>query len=150
MTESQMQGKAVQILLVEDDPDHAELIIRGLQDNGVANRIHHVSDGETALDYLFQRGEYADAETSPRPHLVLLDLRLPKIDGLEVLREIKADEGLRRIPVVVLTSSAAESDIAGASDNYVNSYLVKPVEFDEFRRMMQDLGFYWLVWNQHP
>jgi len=150
MTESQMQGEAVQILLVEDDPDHAELIIRGLQDNGVANRIHHVSDGETALDYLFQRGEYADAETSPRPHLVLLDLRLPKIDGLEVLREIKADEGLRRIPVVVLTSSAAESDIAGASDNYVNSYLVKPVEFDEFRRMMRDLGFYWLVWNQHP
>ena len=150
MTESQMQGEAVQILLVEDDPDHAELIIRGLQDNGVANRIHHVSDGETALDYLFQRGEYADAETSPRPHLVLLDLRLPKIDGLEVLREIKADEGLRRIPVVVLTSSAAESDIAGAGDNYVNSYLVKPVEFDEFRRMMRDLGFYWLVWNQHP
>ena len=150
MTELTMQGAAVEILLVEDDPDHAELIIRGLQDNGVANRIHHVSDGETALDYLFQRGEYADAETSPRPHLVLLDLRLPKIDGLEVLREIKADEGLRRIPVVVLTSSAAESDIAGASDNYVNSYLVKPVEFDEFRRMMKDLGFYWLVWNQHP
>ena len=150
MTESQMQGKAVQILLVEDDPDHAELIIRGLQDNGVANRIHHVSDGEAALDYLFRRGEYADAEKSPCPHLVLLDLRLPKIDGLEVLREIKADEELRRIPVVVLTSSAAESDIAGASDNYVNSYLVKPVEFDEFRRMMQDLGFYWLVWNQHP
>ena len=150
MTESQMQGKAAQILLVEDDPDHAELIIRGLQDNGVANRIHHVSDGEAALDYLFRRGEYADAEKSPCPHLVLLDLRLPKIDGLEVLREIKADEELRRIPVVVLTSSAAESDIAGASDNYVNSYLVKPVEFDEFRRMMRDLGFYWLVWNQHP
>ena len=150
MRESEMQGEAVEILLVEDDPDHAELIIRGLEGNLVANRIHHVSDGEAALDYLFRRGEYAEAEKSPRPHLVLLDLRLPKIDGLEVLKEIKADEELRRIPVVVLTSSAAESDIASASDNYVNSYLVKPVEFDEFRRMMGDLGFYWLVWNQHP
>ena len=150
MAESKMQSEAVEILLVEDDPDHAELIIRGLQYSSAANRIHHVSDGEAALDYVFRRGEYADAEKSPRPHLVLLDLRLPKIDGLEVLGEIKADEDLRHIPVVVLTSSAAESDIARAGDKFVNSYLVKPVEFDEFRRMMGDLGFYWGVWNQHP
>ena len=150
MRESEMQGEAVEILLVEDDPDHAELIIRGLEDNLVANRIHHVSDGEAALDYLFRRGEYADGEKSPRPHLILLDLRLPKIDGLEVLREIKADGEMRPIPVVVLTSSAAESDMARAGDNYANSYLVKPVEFDPFRRMMRDLGFYWLVWNQYP
>ena len=150
MTEYAMQGAAVEILLVEDDPDHAELIIRGLQDNGVANRVHHVTDGEAALDYLFRRGEYADAARSPRPNLVLLDLRLPKIDGLEVLKEIKADDGLRDIAVVVLTSSRADSDLAGASENYVNSYLVKPVDFEEFRRMMKDLGFYWLVWNQHP
>ena len=148
--QSKMQGEPVEILLVEDDPDHAALIIRGLEGNLVANQIHHVSDGEAALDYLFRRGEYADAVKSPRPHLILLDLRLPKIDGLEVLREIKQDEVLRPIPVVVLTSSAAESDIAGACDNYVNSYLVKPVEFDELRRMMRDLGFYWLAWNQHP
>ena len=150
MTQSELQGEAVEILLVEDDPDHAELIIRGLQDNGVANRITHVSDGEAALDYLFRRGEYADAEKSPRPHLVLLDLRLPRIDGLEVLRQIKADEELRRIPIVVLTTSEANLDIAQSYDNPANSYLVKPVEFDAFRRMMRDLGFYWLVWNQHP
>ena len=93
-TQSRLQGEAVGILLVKDDPDHAELIMRSLQDNGVANRIHHVSNGETALDYLFRRGEYGNVGNSPRPHLVLLDLRLPKIDGLEVLREIKADEEL--------------------------------------------------------
>ncbi len=145
-----MQGEAVEILLVEDDPDHAELIIRGLEDNLVANRIHHVSDGEAALDYLFRRGEYADGERNPRPHLILLDLRLPKIDGLEVLREIKADGEMRRIPAVVLTSSEAEGDMARAYDNQVNSYLVKPVEFIKFGQLMRDLGFYWLVWNQRP
>ena len=134
----------------EDDPNHAELIIRNLIDNQVANQIHHVLDGEAALDYLFRRGEYADAEKSPCPHLVLLDLRLPKTDGQEVLREIKADDELRRIPVVVLTTSKAESDIARAYDNHANSYLVKPVDFDRFRQLMRDLGFYWLIWNQHP
>lgn len=145
-----MQGKPVEILLVEDDPDHAELVVRILEDNQVSNQIRHISDGEAALDYLFQRGEYADEKGNPRPHLVLLDLRLPRIDGLEVLRQIKTDEELRRIPVVVLTSSQAESDIARASDHHVNSYLVKPVVFDDFRQMLRDLGFYWLVWDQHP
>ena len=129
MRESEIQGEAVEILLVEDDPDHAELIIRSLQVNGVANRIHHVSDGEAALNYLFRRGDYADAAKSPRPHLVLLDLRLPRIDGLEVLSLIKEDGDLRSIPVVILTSSSAENDIARASDNHVNSYLVKPKTF---------------------
>ena len=135
---------------MEDDPDHAELITRILQDDQMVNQIHHVADGEAALDYLFQRGEYADPERSQRPHLILLDLRLPKIDGFDVLRQIKRDEELRRIPVVVLTSSEAESDITRAGDNYVNSYLVKPVVFDEFRRMLRDLRSYWLVWNRHP
>ena len=135
---------------MEDDPDHAKLVVRILEDNQVSNLIRHISDGEAALDYLFQRGAYADAEGNHRPHLVLLDLRLPRIDGLEVLRQIKADEELRRIPVVILTSSQADSDLARASDYYVNSYLVKPVAFDDFRRMLRDLGFYWLVWDQHP
>ena len=143
-----MNGEAVIILLVEDDPNHAELILRGLQDNGVANEIHHVMDGEAALDYLFRRGEYADPEKSPRPHLILLDLRLPKIDGQEVLEEIKADDELRSIPVVILTTSEAERDIVRAYQNHVNSYLVKPVDFAQFAQMMRDLGFYWLYWNR--
>ncbi len=145
-----MQGDAVRILLVEDDSDHAELIIRGLQANRVANQITHVSDGEAALDYLFQRGEYADAAKNPRPHLILLDLRLPKIDGLEVLKEVKEDNELRSIPVVVLTTSKADADLEKASEYHVNSYLVKPVDFEEFRRMMGDIGYYWLIWNQQP
>ena len=125
------------------------MVLKGVISATIASEIRHVADGEAALDYLFQRGEYADTETSPSPHLVLLDLRLPKIDGLEVLRQIKTDEELRRIPVVVLTSSQAESDIARAGDNYVNSYLVKPVAFDDFRQMLRDFAFYWLVWNRH-
>jgi CheY-like chemotaxis protein len=145
-----MNGEAVIILLVEDDPNHAELILRGLQDNHVANQIHHVVDGEAALDYLFRRGEYADPEKSPRPHLILLDLRLPKIDGQEVLEEIKADEELRQIPVVVLTTSEAERDLVRAYQNHANSYLVKPVDFAQFAQMMRDLGFYWLYWNRRP
>ena len=145
-----MQGEPLEILFVEDDLDHAELVIRSLEVNLVANRITHLLDGEAALDYVFKRGEYADEEKSPRPHLVLLDLRLPKVDGLQVLAEIKADQDLRQIPVVVLTTSEAESDIARAYDNHANSYLVKPVDFDKFRQLMGDLGFYWLAWNRHP
>ncbi len=145
-----MNGEAITILLVEDDPNHAELILRGLQDSRMANQIHHVVDGEAALDYLFRRGEYADPEKSPRPHLILLDLRLPKIDGQEVLEEIKADEELRLIPVVVLTTSEAERDLVRAYHNHANSYLVKPVEFAQFAQMMRDLGFYWLYWNRRP
>lgn len=132
----------MEILLVEDNSDDAELIIRGLRKNDVDILVHHVSDGEAALDYLFRRGEYAGTEKSPRPHLVLLDLRLPGIDGLDVLREIKADQELQRIPVVVLTSSEAQNDIDRACDSYVDGYLVKPMELHTFRRMMQDLGIY--------
>ena len=146
----EMQGEPLEIMLVEDHPDHAELVMRSLEDRRVANRITHVSDGEAALDYLFRRQEYADPESSPRPHLILLDLRLPRVDGLQVLTEIKADDGLRNIPVVVLTTSEAESDITRAYDTQANSYVVKPVDFDRFRDLIQDLGFYWLVWNRHP
>ena len=145
-----MKGKPLVILLIEDNLNHAELVMRSFQDQRVANKIYHVLDGEVALDYLFRRGNYAAPEASPRPHLILLDLRLPKIDGLEILKKIKTDKELRCIPVVVLTTSEAESDQYKAYDNYVNSYLVKPVDFDAFTQLMQDLGFYWLCWNRQP
>lgn len=145
-----MPGKPLVILLVEDNNDHAELIMNSLEEHRVPSQVCHVSDGESALDYLFQRGDYAAPEKSPRPYVVLLDLRLPRIDGLEVLREIKGDPSLRRIPVVVLTTSEAEKDMVKAYENYTNSYLVKPVDFDKFTRLMEDLVFYWLKWNRRP
>jgi len=145
-----MEGEPLVILLVEDNPDHTELIVRSLQDHRVANRICHVADGEAALDYLFRRGEYQDPEKSPRPHVILLDLRLPKVDGQEVLQAIKTNDRLRRIPVVIVTTSEAERDVAQAYDSHANSYLVKPVDFDKFTQLMDDLGFYWLGWNRHP
>ena len=107
MKNDKLEGEALTILLVEDNVDHADLIVRSLEDHRVANKIHHVNDGEKALDYLFRRGNYEEPAKSPRPHVVLLDLRLPKIDGLEVLREIKTSEELLKIPVVVLTTSEA-------------------------------------------
>lgn len=145
-----MNGEPLRILLIEDNPDHAELIKRGFQDHRIANKIYHVSDGEAALDYLFHRGDYADPKKSPSPHIILLDLRLPKIDGLEVLKEIKSDKNLRSIPVVVLTTSEAEKDMVIAYYNHANSYLVKPVDFEKFTKLMDDLGFYWLAWNRKP
>ena len=145
-----IKGEPISILLVEDDPAHAEIVRRSLADFRVANRIYHVADGQAALDYLFHQGAYADPETSPRPHLVLLDLRLPKVDGQEVLRRIKEDADLRRIPTVVLTTSAAELDMVRAYSHGAGSYLVKPVGFEQFSRLMEAFGFYWLAWNQFP
>jgi CheY-like chemotaxis protein len=145
-----IEGEPLVILLVEDNPDHKELILRNLKDHRLANTIHNVSDGEAALDYLYHKGAYQDPIRFPAPHLILLDLRLPKIDGLEVLKQIKKDDALKSIPVVVLTTSEAEADIAAAYANFVNSYLVKPVDFDKFKELMDDLGFYWLAWNRCP
>lgn len=145
-----MQGKPIDILLVEDDPAHAEIVRRNLETSRIANRLWHVADGQMALDYLYRRGEFSDPATSPRPGLVLLDLRLPKVDGLEVLRIVKTDPDLTRIPVVVLTTSSAEADMARAYDSHANSYLVKPVDFSRFVDLMESLGYYWLVWNQSP
>lgn len=143
-------GEPVLVMLVEDNIDHAELVIRTLEDHRIANSIKHFSDGQSALDYLMRHGEYTDPESSPRPHVILLDLRLPKVDGLEVLRIIKEDPEVQKIPIIVLTTSEAEKDVARAYDNHVNSYLVKPVGFEEFSKLMNDLGFYWLGWNTHP
>lgn len=145
-----MDGEPLVILLVEDNMDHAELILRSLKEHRVINNIYHVDDGAKALDYLFRRDKYRDPKKSPRPHLILLDLRLPKVDGLEVLQKVKADENLKRIPVVILTTSNAESDVTAAYEKYVNSYLVKPVGFEKFDQLMKELGFYWLALNCGP
>ena len=145
-----MKGEPLRILLVEDDDDHAEVVRRAWESNRVVNGLHRVADGEAALDYLFRRGPYADPVLSPRPNLILLDLRLPKIDGLEVLRRVKESVDLRSIPAVILTTSQAELDMASAYELHANSYLVKPVDFSKFVEMMNVLGYYWLAWNRSP
>lgn len=144
-----MKGEPAVILLVEDNPDHAEMIMRLVRRTHSNAVIIHVSDGEAALDYLFRRGSYAVCDQCPMPRLILLDLRLPRIDGLEVLRSIKTSEALCRIPVVVLTTSEAERDIAGASRLHVNSYLVKPMDLDVFAGLIETMGNYWLLWNRY-
>jgi CheY-like chemotaxis protein len=145
-----MKGDSIVILLVEDDPAHAEIVRRNFEGFRVANRLMHVSDGQAALDYLFRREGFSDPSCFPRPGLILLDLRLPKVSGLEVLQIIKSDPDLSSIPVVVLTTSSAEKDIVQAYDYHANSYLVKPVDFQQFLAMMEALGYYWLVWNGYP
>ncbi len=137
------------VLLVEDNPDHAELVLRNFQDRPGA-RVRHIADGEAALDYLFQRGVFHDCDQHHRPDVILLDLRLPKIDGLEVLKEIRASTELSNIPVVILTTSQSGPDVDRAYQRHVNSYLVKPIDFDQFTQLMEDFGCYWLGWNQYP
>ncbi len=139
--------KPVYILHVEDNPAHAEFVRRILLDQRPDLRIHLVTDGEQALDYLLRRGRFVDPEASPEPRLILLDLRLPKVSGLQVLEEIRKQADLHRIPVVVLTSSSAESDAMTAYSRCANSYLVKPADFDEFVSLVKDLGQYWMVRN---
>lgn len=145
-----MIGEPVLVMLVEDNIDHAELVLRTLEDHQIANKVQHFLDGQSALDYLFRRGEFSAFKDVERPHVILLDLRLPRVDGIDVLRAIKEDAELKRIPVVVLTTSEAEKDVAKAYYNHANSYLVKPVGFEDFRKLMDDLGFYWLGWNVNP
>lgn len=139
----------VEILLVEDNPRDAELTIRALKKNNLANHLVHVEDGAEALDFLFGRGKYEGQEMDRSPRVVLLDLKLPKVDGLEVLRILKQDERTRNIPVVVVTSSREDPDMRSAYALGVNSYVIKPVQFDAFVDAMSRLGVYWLMVN-HP
>ena len=148
--DAKVQENPSTILLVEDNPAHAELILRGFEDLSVAKKIYVVSDGEAALDYLFRRSSYSDPQKSPRPRLILLDLRLPKIDGLEVLKEIRASDELKKTPVVILTTSNAERDAARAYEEHASSYLVKPLGGQKLVQLMKDIGFYWLGWNYYP
>ena len=140
----------VDILLVEDNPQDAELTIRALKKRNLANRLFVVEDGAEALDFLFGQGKYSQREVSHHPKVVLLDLKLPKLNGLEVLRVIKKDVRTQSIPVVMVTSSAEDPDIRAAYELEANSYVVKPVDFDAFLDTMSQLGFYWLLVNQHP
>jgi CheY-like chemotaxis protein len=138
------------ILVVEDNPDHTELIRRALAEHSTRLALRAVRDGEAALDYLWRRGAYRDAASSPRPHLILLDLRLPKLDGFQVMHEIKKSGDLRRIPLVVLTTSAADGDMRKAYAEHANSYLVKPVDFQKFVELMGWVEKYWLEQNHQP
>lgn len=140
---------AVEILLVEDNQRDAELTIRALKKNNLANRLIHVQDGVEALDFLFRRGKYAEREINQHPRLVLLDLKLPKVSGLEVLRTIKQHEQTKNIPVVVVTSSIEDPDIQSAYALGVNSYVVKPVQFEAFSEAISRLGIYWLLVNHN-
>jgi CheY-like chemotaxis protein len=138
------------ILLVEDELAHAEIVRRSLADLRISNRIVHVEDGQAALDYLMSGDACSESGAPQRPDLIVLDLRLPKVDGLEVLRRIKDDASLRHIPTVVLTTSATESDIVQAYEGGAGSFLVKPADFQRFTELMESFGSYWLGWNQFP
>src|SRR5258707_1869668 len=142
--------KIAEILLVEDNPNDVKLALHALKKQNITNHVEVVRDGAAALDYLFRTGEYVDLPTGQNPRLILLDLKLPKVDGLEVLKRIKADPDTRKIPVVVLTSSREERDIVESYSLGVNSYIVKPVDFEQFTEAVQKLGFYWLLLNQSP
>ncbi len=142
--------KEVEVLLVEDNPTDAELAIRALKKNNLANKLVWVKDGAEALDFIFGTGAFAGREIADGPKVILLDLRLPKVDGMEVLRRVKGDERSKTIPVVVVTSSREDRDVAESYKLGVNSYISKPVEFDEFARTVAQLGLYWLLVNRPP
>ena len=140
----------IEILLVEDDPNDVELTLRVLRKNNLANKIHIARDGEEALDFLFCRGKYSDRQLDNPPKVVFLDLKLPKLNGLEVLRELKKDPRTQPIPVVVMTSSREQRDLVDGYRLGVNSYIQKPIDFGEFQAVIKDLGYYWLIVNQRP
>ena len=145
-----MNDRPVEILLVEDNPNDVELTLHALKKNNIANRVEVVRDGAEALEFIFAAGAYASRSIEHAPKVILLDLKLPKVDGLEVLRQIKSDPRTRAIPVVVLTSSREERDIVESYNLGVNSYIVKPVDFEQFTEAVRHLGLYWLLLNQPP
>jgi two-component system, response regulator len=144
------ETNAVEILIVEDTPEDLELTLRALRKAKLSNRIHAARDGAEALEFLFCEGQYADRKIEDAPKVILLDLKLPKVDGIEVLRRIKSDPRTKTIPVAVLTSSKEQSDVVESYRLGVNSYIVKPVNFERFAQAVRDLGMYWLLLNQAP
>ncbi|HLK40134.1 MAG TPA: response regulator [Polyangiaceae bacterium] len=145
-----MELDVVEILLVEDSDEDAELAMRALKKHKLTNHLHRVVDGAEAIDFLFGTGPYAGRNGATNPRVILLDLKLPKLDGMEVLRRLKADTSLRAVPVVVLTSSKEDRDLHEAYQLGVNSYIVKPVQFDKFVQAVEQLGLYWALLNQRP
>jgi len=140
----------VEILLVEDNISDAELTIRALKKNNLANKLVHVEDGQEALDFIFAEGAYSNRKISDTPKIILLDLKMPRINGIQVLKKIKSDERTKIIPVIVLTSSKEDPDILECYRLGVNSYVVKPVGFENFLRAVSELGLYWMIYNQIP
>jgi two-component system response regulator len=138
------------ILLVEDNPDDVDLTLRSFEKNNISNKVVVAADGVEAIDYLFGRGKYADRDIKDLPVVVLLDLKLPKISGLEVLKNIRQDEALKLMPVVILTSSSQEEDVINGYKLGANSYIRKPVNFNDFQEAIKCLGLYWLIWNEPP
>ncbi|MDR3403516.1 MAG: response regulator [Chthoniobacter sp.] len=145
-----MNGTAVEILLVEDNPEDLKLCLRALKKAALSNRIQVARDGAEALEWVFCEGPHANRKIEDVPKVILLDLKLPKVDGLEVLQRIKSDPRTKAIPVVVLTSSKEQSDVVKSYHYGVNSYIVKPVNFESFAQAVQELGMYWLLLNQPP
>ena len=145
-----MLENVLDIILVEDNPDDVELTLDALKTHKLSNRVRVLRDGEEALDYFFGTGKYAGRDVCDRPKVILLDLKLPKVDGLEVLRRIRSDERTKTLPVVVLTSSNEQKDRIESYQLGVNSYIVKPVEFDSFARAVAQIGFYWVLLNKVP
>jgi len=144
-----MEPSEVEILLVEDNPYEAALTIRSLKTHNLANKLLHIDDGAEALDFIFSKGKYEANKIPLKPSLILLDLKLPKVDGLEILRQLKSDDRTSMIPVVILTSSKEENDIITSYKLGINSYIVKPVNFESFTKAVAELGLYWLILNQH-
>jgi CheY-like chemotaxis protein len=140
----------VEILLVEDNPNDLELTLHALKHNHLGNHVQVARDGAEALDFIFGRGAFSGRDPNHAPRVILLDLKMPKVDGLEVLRQLRADERTRNVPVVVLTSSKEEPDIRASYSLGVNSYIVKPVDFEKFNEAIRVLGLYWLLLNQSP
>jgi two-component system response regulator len=145
-----MTGRCVEILLVEDNPNDIKLALHAFKSNNVANQVQVVRDGAEALEFIFATGRFAHRQVETGPKVILLDLKLPLVDGIEVLRQIKTDPRTRAIPVVVMTSSREERDIVETYQLGVNSYIVKPVDFDQFTDVVRQLGYYWLLLNQAP
>jgi len=140
-------NKEVEILLAEDNSSDAELTIDALRMNNFGHKVFHVKDGAAALDFLFSEGEYSERQVAGLPRLILLDLKMPKVNGIQVLQKIRSDVRTKKIPVVILTSSKEDPDIQKCYDLGANSYVVKPVEFDEFQKAISDLGLYWMMVN---